>query len=390
MNDLLSLHVVPDLRIATGGIAAVVPVLCERLRENGIESRIVTFAQDESNILADRTTVLAERSPWALIRRLRSETARLRIEASNRSCKLVCHSHGVWSFINHGLAVAARADRIPLIVSPHGMLLRYARRHKALRKTLAWRLYQARDMERANVVHVTSPEERLAAEEEGVCSPFAVIPFGVDLPNCEAKGEAPKTDSDATAQVGTLLFLGRIHPIKNIESLVEGFARAKLSNWRLRIVGPDDGGHSETLRRLAQGLGIGELVSFEGPVFDEAKAQLLKEVDVLVLPSHSENFGVVVAEALASGIPAIASTGTPWSTLESRGCGWWVLPTPDYLATALRSASSIGPEKLRAMGIRGRNYVKTHLAWPRCTQRMASLYRNLVAENGDSLIERAG
>ena len=113
MNDLLSLHVVPDLRLATGGIAAVLPVLCDGLREHGVDSRILTFAQDESNVLADRTTVLAERSPWALTRRLRSEIARLRKEASCDRCDLVCHSHGVWSFINHGLAAAARTEQSP-------------------------------------------------------------------------------------------------------------------------------------------------------------------------------------------------------------------------------------------------------------------------------------
>jgi len=389
VNDLLSLHVVPDLRLATGGIAAVLPLLCDGLRENGVDSRILTFAQDESNVLADRTTVLVERSPWALIRRLRSEIARLRTEASYDGCDLVCHSHGVWSFINHGLAAAARAEQIPLIVSPHGMLLRYARRHKALRKTIAWQLYQARDLERAHIIHVTSQDERVAVEKAGVRGPFAVIPFGVNLSDVEARGDMPATTSHASAQVRTLLFLGRLHPIKNIDSLIEAFARAKLSNWRLRIVGPDDGGYRETLRRLAQNLGIGELVSFEDTIFGEAKAQLFEETDVLALPSHSENFGVVVAESLASGTPAIASTGTPWSSLESQGCGWWIVPTPDNLATTLSAASLVTPKELRAMGMRGRNYVRTHLTWPRCTQRMAKLYCDLVTQDTQSPAEMA-
>ena len=269
------------------------------------------------------------------------------------------------------------------------MLLRYARRHKALRKTIAWQLYQALDLERAHMIHVTSQDERVAVEKAGVRGPFAVIPFGVNLSGIEAKGDMPATTSHASTQVRTLLFLGRLHPIKNIDSLIEAFARAKLSNWRLRIVGPDDGGYRGTLRRLAQNLGIGELVSFEDTIFGEAKAKLFEEADVLALPSHSENFGVVVAESLASGTPAIASTGTPWSALESQGCGWWIAPTPDNLATTLSAASLVTPKELRAMGMRGRNYVRTHLTWPRCTQRMARLYRNLATQDVQSPAEMA-
>jgi glycosyltransferase involved in cell wall biosynthesis len=386
MSNLMVLHAVPDLRRAAGGIAAVLPALCEALREEGVESRILTFSQDESDALADRTTLLPERFPWALARRMRAETARWREEAHRGGRDFICHSHGIWSFLNHGLATAARAERAPLAISMHGMLLPWARRHKAMRKAVAWRLYQERDLARADATHVTSEAERAAAEAAGVHGPFAVIPFGVDLPQTEAAipaaPAAPAAASRASVQQRTLLFLGRVHPIKNIDGLIVAFARAKLDGWRLRIVGPDDGGHREALWRLAQELGVADRLNFEEPAFGEAKARLLEQTDLLILPSHSENFGVVVAEALAYGTPAIASTGTPWSALESQSCGWWVSPEPDELAATLRFASLMAPEALRAMGARGRAYVQTHLTWPTCARRMTDLYRSLAAQGG--------
>jgi glycosyltransferase involved in cell wall biosynthesis len=377
MTKMLVLHALPDLRRAAGGIATTIPALCSALRDEGIESHIIALAQDDIPHTQVSSTVLAERSPWSLKRRIQSEVLYWRDKAERQGSAFACHSHGLWSFLNHSLVTAALAGHVPLVISLHGMLLPWARQHKAYRKAAAWKLYQAHDLARGGISHVTSEAERREAESAGAPGPFAVVPFGIDVPalsSLTSQNWIRMPCSRATPR--TLLFLGRIHPIKNIDSLIKAFALANISGWHLRIVGPDEVGYQEYLRTLARTEGVGDSVSIEGPVFGPEKSHLLTQSDLLVLPSHSENFGAVVAEALAHGTPVIASTGTPWSVLESEGCGWWSEPAPDSLADAIRTASSLQPETLRAMGARGRVYVQSQLTWQTCARKMSAVYRS--------------
>ncbi len=362
------------------------PALCEALTEEGVDSRLLAFALDRDSPLTGRTRIIAERAPWPLYTVLGEEVARWRAEAAREGRNFVCHSHGLWSLLNHALAVAARADGAPLAISLHGMLLPWARRHKAVRKSIAWRLYQARDLALAGAVHVTSEDERAAAETAGVTTPLSVIPFGVALPPVDLRYR----DGARREQERTLLFLGRVHPVKNLAALIDAFADVRPEGWRLLIVGPDEVEHRGELERLAASRRVAERVSFEAPVFGDAKRHLFARADLLALPSHSENYGAVVAEALAHGIPALASTGTPWRALENERCGWWVKPDRESLAGALRSILRSDETSLREMGGRGRAYVEQNLSWRTCAQRMAALYRRLATLDGDGRARNAG
>lgn len=360
------LHVVPDMRRAAGGISATLPALCHALGAEGIPSTILTRAQD-----ADGQATLLP--PHALCRVLRDHMRHHRDAARQEGRGLICHSHGLWSALNHAAACAARREGVPLVISLHGMLLPWARKHKAYRKGLAWHLYQARDLAGAQGVHVTSDAEAHAATAAGMRAPYAVIPFGIDLPPPDAI-KAPRHP--------IALFLGRLHPIKNISALIDAFALAGMPDWRLKIVGRDEAGHRAVLERLAQQRGVADRVEIGGFVEGDEKARLLAEAALVVLPSHSENFGVVVAEALASGTPALASTGTPWAVLEEESCGWWVGPDAQSLARALRHAAALPAEALRAQGARGRAYAEKALTWPRCAKRMAVFYRDALGKGG--------
>ncbi|TNF63927.1 MAG: hypothetical protein EP307_04215, partial [Rhodobacteraceae bacterium] len=178
MAEITVLHVVPDLRRKAGGIAATVPALAEALRALGVESRFVTFAHDGDPDPAGRMTLAAARDARRPDRLGRLMGAAL----SDLPPDTVLHSHGLWTLLNHaGMAAAARMGR-PTVLSLHGMLLPWARRHRKLRKDLAWLLYQRRDLLRADRVHVTSAEEaRIATAIAGEAA-VARISFGVALP----------------------------------------------------------------------------------------------------------------------------------------------------------------------------------------------------------------
>jgi glycosyltransferase involved in cell wall biosynthesis len=114
------------------------------------------------------------------------------------------------------------------------------------------------------------------------------------------------------------------------------------------------------------------------PSYGPAKQSALFNADLLVLPSHSESFGMVVAEALAHGVPVLTTTGTPWSVLPQRGCGWWVETTAGGIAEGLRQATSQPPEVLRAMGERGRELVAAEYGWEQVAKRFVRIYQDLL------------
>ena len=121
-------------------------------------------------------------------------------------------------------------------------------------------------------------------------------------------------------------------------------------------------------------LGLENSVKYLGEVEDDEKVKLLETANLFVLPSFSENFGVVVAEAMAYGLPVITTRGTPWEGLLLHKCGWWVEPTVDGITAALREALSMESDSLRSMGDRGRKYA-ADFDWANIAQQTAEVYR---------------
>jgi glycosyltransferase involved in cell wall biosynthesis len=174
-----------------------------------------------------------------------------------------------------------------------------------------------------------------------------------------------------------LLFLGRLDPKKGIENLLAACQR--LSNrgqpWSLAIAGSGDAAYTASLQQNAHDLGLREQVSFVGEVRGQAKADLFAASDLAVFPSHTENFAMVVAEALAHGVPVVASKGTPWSGVEAHGCGLWVENDPAALAAAIARISRM---PLAEMGERGRRWMEEEFAWETVAQEMLRLYGKLL------------
>ena len=149
----------------------------------------------------------------------------------------------------------------------------------------------------------------------------------------------------------------------------------------MRIAGPDEAGHRRQLERLVSVAGVGESVIFTGPIDPDRKGAAFWDADLFVLPSHSESFGVAVAEALAHGVPVLTTTGTPWSILKDKDCGWWVEANVDGIAEGIRQATSLNTDALRAMGMKGRAFVKAELSWKRIADLMLSTYEKVLTQN---------
>ena len=383
-----AVHTVGDLRTSSGGPSRSVTALCDALARAGTSVRIVTSrpGPDEPILCPSRpdvTVQLEGEERGGLWRGAGSPFGRAVAEAVAAPGPTVVQNHGLWVPTNRAAALAARAAGRPFVVSPKGMLSERALSVKRRKKQLAWHLYQRRTLDAAHAFQVTSEAEAEDVRRAGLRQPVAVIPHGVDVPS-----ESTPPDLGRRGGPRTALFLSRLHPIKGLPDLVEAWGRVRPEGWRLVVAGPDEEGHRADIERQVAASALGDVVSLVGPAGEGEKQALLQTADLFVLATHSENFGIVIAEALAAGLPVVTTRGAPWEALVTHRCGWWVETGAEPFAAALREATAASPDVLRAMGRRGRAYVEEHLSWGRSAAGHLALYRWLLglAPQPDGLI----
>jgi len=360
------LHTIASLEPDTGGPARSVPNLAMALRREGLSVALWTPNAQEQAWLEPLVEAGIEIHSGDL---------------SELPAFDLIHDHGVWLHNNRRVAAHAKAHGIARIVSPRGMLEPWALNHKKWKKRLAWWLYQRADLRSATALHATAQSEAEQLRKLGFKQRIILAPNGVDEVKAEAlKVECPTGQPDSLSiqdSPRTALFLSRIHPKKGLPLLVNAWSRLRPQGWRMRIVGPDEGGHRREVENLVAQAGLAEEWVFEGALDGEAKWSRYREADLFILPTYSENFGICVAEALASGIPVITTTGTPWDGLTEHRCGWWVSPDAEALAEALNAAMATSPEELRAMGERGKAWMSRDFSWSSIAAQMAAAYQDL-------------
>jgi len=278
----------------------------------------------------------------------------------------VVHAHGLWQMPSIYAAWAASNAGRPLVISPHGMLGADALRFSARRKQGMWKLLQGPAVRGAAMLHATSEKEYQDIRTVGLRQPIAIIPNGIDVPEWTNNVETTRD---------IILSLGRIHPKKGLDRLIQAWARiaARHPSFRLVIAGPDEGGHLGELRALAASLKVPRL-EFVPAVFGEDKWRLYRSSALFVLPTLDENFAVTVAESLASQTPVISTKGAPWADLETHNCGWWIDHGPEPLADALDLALSLPRETRAAMGEAGRKWMIDAFGWRNIGESMLNAY----------------
>jgi glycosyltransferase involved in cell wall biosynthesis len=287
----------------------------------------------------------------------------------------IVHLSAVYSAPTIPTLLACRLFRKPLVWSPHGALQRWEQSTrssvKAFWERICWVVVPPR-----LVLHATSEAEAQGSRLRFPRIDIRVIPHGVEIP----KQVARVNGSGAIR----LLYLGRLHPIKGIENLLNACTLLDdhAVDWSLTIAGSGNGVYIQTLlaRINELGLRVSEKpsprhVAMLGEVSPSAKKALFESTDIIVVPSHTENFGMVVAEALAHGVPVIASTGTPWRSLDEQGCGLCVSNDAETLAKAIEEMSRM---PLSVMGLKGRDWMQRECSWSDRARDMMALYGSLV------------
>ena len=355
------LQVVKGLR-KTSGVATFVRELSDVLYANGVDVAIGMCHPDTDIWMPPQG----------------SEPVIALVEALNDSWDVV-HVHGLW---DREIRIAARVaieKGIPLVWSPHGMLAPWALKYHWWKKFIPWHFYLKRLLKKASVFHVTSELEKEWITKLGFNSRIDVVPLGTHLPSQEVIEAIQKEKQGRNER--TLLFVGRIHPVKGLDNLIDAWAKLSPKGWHLRLVGGESkDGYGVSLAGKCQALNIEASVEFAGVKYGENLQREYCEADSLILPSFTENFGGVVVDALGAGRPVIASDKTPWCELEKNPfgrCGWCVPNDPDSLVRAMRELISMSDAEREVLGLNGKRLVAEKYTWEAVSRQMIQVYGNI-------------
>lgn len=358
------MHVIPGISRAGGGPSRSSQALVAALERAGCETWLLSCKPGETAWVDGVKHFAAPLEGEGLPRFFRRMIGDVKPD--------VIHLHGIWQWCIHQAAVAAREADVPYIVAPRGMLEPWSLQQRALKKKVALALYQRRDLKLAAALHATAESEAEQFRRLGFVNRVIVSPNGVILPK-ELPERRVREDGKRR-----MLFVSRIHLKKGLMELAEAWARVRPEGWTMEIVGTDADGFQAAVERRVEELGIAGDWTFTGPLTDDAKWVAYRRADVFVLPTYSENFGIVVPEALYAEVPVVTTKGTPWGELKSEGCGWWIDIGVEPLAEALGKAMALGDGEREEMGKRGRALVERKYRWEAIGKQMRNSYGEIL------------
>jgi glycosyltransferase involved in cell wall biosynthesis len=376
-------------RLDEGGVVRAVLDLCGALAGRGHEVTLCTW--DASDVPEPWLSGGSGTPKVEVLSLASSAFGRLTRAARTRARQVIAradvvHLHVPWDPVCLELARLARRAGTPYVVTLHGMLDDWCMGQKGLKKRLYLAAAGRRMLRRAAAVHCTAEAEARQSRKwcgGGTCEVvplvFDLAPFR-DLPGPDlVRREHPGVRADTPA----VLYLGRLHPIKRVDLLIESMARLPddVRGARLLIAGTGDDRYERRLRAVAGACGLSDRVEFLGFVADRMKVSLLEAADVVVLPSHHENWGFALVEALACGTPVVTTRAVNiWSDLDASGGAVIAEPSPESIGQAI--AGLLGdPSRRDAMGSGGRAWVLDTLEPDRVMGRYEHLYR-LVTRPG--------
>jgi glycosyltransferase involved in cell wall biosynthesis len=391
LSRLRILHVVPTYYPAVryGGPVRSVHGLSAALARRGHDVHVYTTNMDGDADLevplgqaVDLDAVRVHYFPVPRLRRLcwsPAMGAQLRKSIADFD---VVHLHSVFLWPTRAAARAAARAGVPYILAPRGMLIREMVRGKSRWVKSAWiALVERTSLAGAAGLHVTAELEgdELRAAFGPPLPEIVNIPNGVDWP----ADHVPKPQTPFAhlpAHYG--LFLSRISWKKGIDRLIKAWR--EIPDLPLVIAGNDDENYTPELEALARSLGVDARIYFIGPVSDAHKWALYENAELFVLPSYSENFGNVVAEAMAMGCPVVVSPEVGIAALvKAEGAGIVTCCDPLQLAAAIKALLS-DSRAARELGRRGRLAVHARLSWDAIAGQTEELYRRVISRAAET------
>jgi len=393
------LHVIANLAPRYGGPSQACWEMARAVAQLGHEVSIYTTNQDGPGELA----VPVDRPVWrdgVEVRYFPIQTPRFWGTslplgfALRRKIPLsdLVHIHSLYLFHDLVAGHYCRRYAVPYLMRPQGTLDPFIYRRHRGRKRLMELLFEHRNIRGAAALHFTTAEEQELAAPYTFQTPGLVVPLGINFDEFAVLPE-PGRFRDRHPEIHDkriILFFGRISFKKGLDILAKAFGAVarQREDVHLVITGPDNEGWGERVRAWLEEEGVLGRTTFTGMLLGPEKLAVLRDADLFVLPSYSENFGLAVIEAMAAGLPVIISDKVNiWREVQAGGAGRVIPCNPEALADQILQllADSSGATQ---MGRQGRSLVKERFQWPQIGRSLAEAYGRIIDRQQRSRAKR--
>jgi glycosyltransferase involved in cell wall biosynthesis len=368
------LHIIENLDDEYGGPAKSVPSLVYALSKY-FDNTIVTtsrysklnnesLAKSSLNVYSFKCSIFKIYFSYSLLKFLIKSI-------SSRNYDLV-HFHSIWTLPTWIGYLLCRFYSIPYVISARSnfykdSLVRGSFKKKFILKTVLKGIF-----DNCSFIHVTAKDEEVELNSIDYKGQVVLSPNGIDY---------DAFDHENSQESFTYLYMGRIHPRKNLDILIDAFIKFKInnSNWSLQLCGPiEDQDYFNFLKRKVENSGMQKDVKFNGMLVGEERIKAFTGASCLVLASKFENFGMVIGEAMAAGKPVIVSEGTPWQIVESRDAGFWIKADANTFAKAMKEFSELPCARRLEMGSNARAIIVECFSWEKVVLPIVDSYREIL------------
>jgi glycosyltransferase involved in cell wall biosynthesis len=393
------LHVIPSVALVRGGPSQAVIEMVSALRSQGIDAEIATTNDNGENLLDvplyQLTNRLAEYKnvPIRFFPRFSPNIHAVREFSFSRSLTTwlwkniteydLVHVHAIFSYTSTIAMVIARIKKVPYINRPCGMLCEWSLKQKQYKKKIYLELFEKANLQASQSLHLTSVQEQQELELLGWNLSSLILPHGLYLPTAIANARSQLHQMlNLPTEIPVILFLSRLHPKKGLDYLIPALGKLRdctgNHNFAFVLAGSGSAEYEAEVERLLQENHLADCTYKLGFISGEKKNICLQGADLYALTSHSENFGIAVLEALASGTPALLTTGVALSDLvKKQNLGWVVDLEIAAIATAIQDFLD-HPKIANQIGDRAAQHISEYYTWGEIANRLIVTYKNIL------------
>jgi glycosyltransferase involved in cell wall biosynthesis len=375
------LHVIPSVAERSGGPATAIIPMCRALKQEGVEVLLVSTnaGMDHDEGVSEYKGIPAKFFPTQMGESFKYSRPLSSWLSSNIERFDVAHIHAVFNHSSIAAAHVCRRAGVPYVVRPLGTLEPWSMTQKSIRKRVFWQISGKGMLRRAAAIHYTTQAEKLSTERLLGLNHGKVIALGI-----EANSATSVTDAKLEQYFPELankpyaLVMSRLHPKKGLDVLIDAFLSLvqvqKFAHWRLVIAGDGPADHVLKLKAMA---GSSSQIHFTGWLDGEKKDAVLSGASLLALPSHQENFGLCVMEALSRSVPVLVSPHVNLAEeIVLANAGW--IATVDKHALMSRLAEALSDDDERRRRGQAGKQLSQKYSWTTTAKNLLDLYKQVV------------